>query len=422
VKLLAAVWAAGAVLVLTVLLVREVRFRRALAARPECDDRELLSLVRECAAVSGLARPPRVKLTPAECGPAITGLFSPVLLLPADWREKFDRAALRHVIFHELEHVRSRDLVWNWCAALLTAVHWFNPLVWLAAARFQADRELRCDARALARMAPAERIAYGRTLLRISENFLAPPAIAGLAPCVRHHPSLRHRILMITRPPTSTPALQAVFAIALGTLVCLSFGSARAQEEPGKDRSREGQRSPETSEKKPAAREGERPKAGERLREGERARDGERPREGERARDGAQPREGEKMRDGERPRTGERDGERPKSGSRDGDRPKSGDREGERPREGERMRDGEGGRNPIEIRVLGSGDDVRVGSETVPTNRLRGFLKDYLAEHSGRPVVIDADPTTPYAAVAGVLDAVRDNGAKNAQIRPAAGR
>jgi hypothetical protein len=347
--------------------------------------------------------------------------------------------------------------VWNWCAGLLTAVHWFNPLVWLAAARFQADRELRCDARALARMAPAERIAYGRTLLRISEDFLAPPAIAGIAPCVRSHPSLRHRILMITRPPTSTPALQAVFAIALGTLVCLSFGSARAQEEPGKDRSREGQRSPEAGETKAAARAGERGKESDRMREGDRARDGERPREGERARDGAQPREGEKMRDGDRPRSGERDGERPKSGERDGDRPKSGERDGdrprsgerdgerprtgerdgERPREGQRMRDGErrpvegarngdgersAGGNPIEIRVLGNGDDVRVGTETVPTNRLRGFLKDYLAEHSGRPVVIDADPTTPYAAVAGVLDAVRDNGAKNAQIRPAAGR
>jgi biopolymer transport protein ExbD len=93
------------------------------------------------------------------------------------------------------------------------------------------------------------------------------------------------------------------------------------------------------------------------------------------------------------------------------------------------MREGEGAREsdraggpPIEIRVLGAGDEVRVGSDTVPVNRLRGFLKDYLAEQKGRPVVIDAEPATPYSAVAGVLDAVRDNGAKNAQIRPAAGR
>jgi beta-lactamase regulating signal transducer with metallopeptidase domain len=431
VRVIAGVWLAGVVLVLTVLLVREVRFRRALAARPECADRELLSLVRECAAECGLARSPRVKLAPAEWGPAITGLFAPVLLLPADWREKFDGDTLRHVIFHEFEHVRSRDLWWDWCAAVLTAVHWFNPLVWLAAARFQADLELRCDARALAHLAPTERLAYGRTLLRLAESFLAPPAIAGLAPCVRNHPTLRHRITMITHPTQNSPALQALLAGAVGLVVCLSFGSARAQEAPGKDRTREGERTRESGEKAPAAREGDRAKEGERPREGERMRDGERARSAER--DGDRPKSAE--RDGERPKSAERDGESRRTGERDGEGAKAGPRDGEgrRMREGEGARDGgrrpEGARDgeraggpPLEIRVLGTGDDVRVGSETVPANRLRGFLKDYLADHKGRSVVIDADPATPYSAVAGVLDAVRDNGAKNAQIRPAAGR
>ena len=414
-SVLVGLWGLGMAGVFTTLLVREARFRRSLRGLRVCEDRELLALVRECSVLGNMKSMPTVRLLPQRCGPALAGLFAPVLLLPADWRERFDRDALRHVIFHELEHVRSRDLVWNWLAALLTAVHWFNPLVWLAASRFQADRELRCDARALRRMGPAERIAYGRTLLRISEHFLAPPAIAGLAPCVRKHPALRHRITMITRPPTATPALQLLSAGALGLLVCLSFGSARAEEEPGKDRTREGQRSREAQEAKSGAREGERPReGGEKMREG----DGQKPRA--REGDGERPRTAE--RDGERPKSGARDGERPRSGERDGERPKSGLRDGEggRGREGEKMRDGEGSAGqPIEIRVLGDGGEVRIAERTVPLNQLRGFLSGYLVDKAGRPVVIDADAATPFAAVGKVLDAARDSGAKNAQIRPA---
>ncbi len=417
-SVLAGLWAVGAVGVIVALLIREARFRRSLRGLRVGEDRELLALVRECSVLCGVKSAPRVLLLPERSGPALAGLFSPVLLLPADWRERFDREALRQVIFHELEHLRSRDLVWNWLAALVAAVHWFNPLVWLAASRFQADRELRCDARALRRLAPGERIAYGRTLLRISEDFLAPPASAGLAPCVRKNPALHQRLTMITRPPTSTPARQVLSAGALGLLVCLSFGSARAEEEPGKDRTREGQRSPEAQGAKPAVREGERPReGGEKMREG----DGQKPRA--REGDGDRPKTGE--RDGERPKSGVRDGERPRSGERDGERPKSGPREGEggRAREGEKMREGEGtGGQPIEIRVLGNGAEVRIAERTVPMNELRGFLSGYLVDKAGRPVVIDADATTPFAAVGKVLDAARDSGAKNAQIRPAAAR
>lgn len=66
---------------------------------------------------------------------------------------------------------------------------------------------------------------------------------------------------------------------------------------------------------------------------------------------------------------------------------------------------------------MGQGDDVKIAGEVVPMHRLRGFLQGYLADKKGRPVSIDADPSTPYSAVATVLDAVRDNGARNVQIR-----
>jgi hypothetical protein len=88
-------------------------------------------------------------------------------------------------------------------------------------------------------------LSYGHTLLRIQETFFAPPAIAGLAPCVRNHPTLLQRITMIARPHRNRPWLQAVFTLAFGVITCYAFTTASASAEkdlPAKDRSREGQR------------------------------------------------------------------------------------------------------------------------------------------------------------------------------------
>ena len=56
---------------------------------------------------------------------------------------------------------------------------------------------------------------YGHTLLRIQETFFAPPAIAGLAPCVRNHPTLRQRILMIATVIYSANAVAVVIVVVL---------------------------------------------------------------------------------------------------------------------------------------------------------------------------------------------------------------
>lgn len=266
-------WIAGAVLFLTVAAVRQASFSRKIRHR-RCRDRQLLNSVRSSARECGLRHSVPVYLDKPGSTPAVFGVFQPSLLLPGDWAERFDEQNLRHILLHELEHVRVGDVIWNWTATLVNALHWFNPLAWIATSHFQSDRELRCDADTLSRLAPTERLAYGHTLLNIQQNYHAAPAIAGLAPCVRNHPTLRQRITMITHPTTRKTWLNPLFAAAVVGLICVSFGAAQADEERGNSR--------------------------------ESARDGDAPREGERA--------------GDKPREGDRDGDKPREGSRDGAR------------------------------------------------------------------------------------------------------
>ncbi|HEY1081019.1 MAG TPA: M56 family metallopeptidase [Prosthecobacter sp.] len=358
--LLVAAWLSGALLLLAVAGIRQGRFARWVRQRPVATDPALLEQVVQLRKLAGVSRNIQVRLMPAGTTPAIMGVFRPVLLLAENWREHFDQTRLRHVLLHEILHVRHHDLVWNWVVLALQALHWFNPLVWMAGARFQADRELRCDAAVLRLLAPQERLDYGRTLLHVQETFFAPPAIPGLAPCVRNHPALLQRITMIAQPNRTRPWLQTVFALAFGVITCYAFTTARAADEkdiPSKDRSRESERGPRTTEESAnpqRGREGERGKEGEgdgRMNgEKDKLEDGKKPARGDReggAKTGPRDGEGERKgpRDGERPRTGERDGERKQTGERDGDRPRTGERDGERKkageRDGERARTGE---------------------------------------------------------------------------------
>jgi beta-lactamase regulating signal transducer with metallopeptidase domain len=239
-------WLVGACWVMAAALYRQRRFDLAQSRRP-CGTAPLLrALVAGLSQQVGLKKAVRVVLMPAGSTPAVVGIGQPSVLLPEDWETRFDERSLRHVLLHELLHVKLHDVVWNWAATAVQALHWFNPLVWFVVSRFQADRELRCDAGALALLSPTERLDYGHTLLRIQASFFAPPALAGLAPCVRNHPTLRHRIHMIAHPTTHQPVLQCLLVLTLCVLVGYSFTTARAVEKevPAKERTREGSRTP----------------------------------------------------------------------------------------------------------------------------------------------------------------------------------
>ncbi len=246
-RILLTLWLVGAFAVFAGAIIRQRRFESFLRRRPRTNDPHLTSHLSRLTRLLGIPSP-EIFLMPSGTTPAMVGVREPKLLLPEDWQTRFDDRSLRHVLLHELLHVKQHDLLWNWVAIALQALHWFNPLVWFVVSRFQSDRELRCDAEALALLSPAERLDYGHTLLRIQETFFAPPTIAGLAPCVRNHPTLRQRISMIAHPTTRQPWLHALLVLTLSVLVGYSFTTARAVEKEVKPKVREGE-----TIKKPAA-------------------------------------------------------------------------------------------------------------------------------------------------------------------------
>lgn len=418
-----AVWGLGSLSVIGIALLRQRRYQRQLDPLPSINDPQLVSLLTRLASQAHVATPQILLISPG-CTPALIGLRQPKILLPSDWSSRFTDRSLRHVLLHELLHIRHRDLLWNWIATAVQALHWFNPLVWFVVDRFQADRELRCDAGALAILAPSERLDYGRTLLRIQESFFAPPAIAGLAPCVRHHPTLRQRLLMITTPTTRQPWIHALLVVTLGTLAGYAFTTAHAAEKEVPPKIREGAATrpsdrsdkSDTSDRKPAMKEGEGGIPGAEREGGGKTgpRDGDRPRTG--PRDGDRPKTG--LRDGDRPKTGERDGGKPSTGAADGEGRRPSAEAGQKPRpSAEANAAGRHSAESFTLKVIEGGDTVVIGDEKVPMNRLRGFLSQFLPKHPGARIEVTGEDDTPLKALHNVLDAVRDNGNRNVGIK-----
>ncbi len=98
--------------------------------------------------------------------PCMFGLVHPAVYLSTEAAAR--PKALGYVLCHENVHYRHHDNLWVAVRAACLCLHWYNPLVWIAAAMSEQDGELACDERTLEILGQDERIRYGRALLDFS--------------------------------------------------------------------------------------------------------------------------------------------------------------------------------------------------------------------------------------------------------------
>jgi beta-lactamase regulating signal transducer with metallopeptidase domain/5-hydroxyisourate hydrolase-like protein (transthyretin family) len=227
---LAAAWLAG----VCILLVRQgwlhVRLRWRRQTWCEISDPLIRDLFERCREELGVVRSVRLLAAPGGCGPAAWGVCRPCIVLPESLLAELSAEELRLVLLHELTHVRRRDVLFDRVAALLVAVHWFNPVAWLALAGLRRERELACDEAVLDHAGGCEAARYGHVLLKVADQLAAWAALPGAVGVFGKGRYLVRRIHMIADYRKPTAAGKVLGGLLLLTLA--AFGLTDAAAEP----------------------------------------------------------------------------------------------------------------------------------------------------------------------------------------------
>ena len=155
--------------------------------------------------------------------PCLFGLFRPAVYVTEEVAR--DPAMLRHVLAHERTHYRHRDHLWSVLRGAALAVHWWNPLVWLAVSLSRRDGELACDEGALRALGEGERTAYGETLLSLVTARAAPRDLLSFATTMSGGKrSLRERITRIACQPKQLVSAIVAAVLLLALAGFLAFG------------------------------------------------------------------------------------------------------------------------------------------------------------------------------------------------------
>ena len=191
-----AIWGAVAVVLLAWLGFGALSVRRIVRAGRELDERAWTAPLCEIADRLDLDAVPRLLSSPLIEMPFACGVVQPTIVLPAS-AEEWSDSRRRAVLFHELAHVKRRDLVGHTLGRVACALYWFHPLVWTAGRRLRAESERACDDLVLSCGARASDYADHLLDIVISVRHHGAPATA--MPMARRR-ELEGRVLAILDP------------------------------------------------------------------------------------------------------------------------------------------------------------------------------------------------------------------------------
>jgi TonB family protein len=219
------IWIAGAGAMLLRIAAGHWRLRSMFGAAEEIRDQQWLALAGEVSANIGFQRAVILKRSTATDVPLSYGLFRATVLLPGEsdhWTEERRRV----VLSHEMIHARRLDSLWGLIGQLAVAVHWFNPLAWLAAAQLKREQERSCDDAVIS--AGIASTVYAAHLVDLARSISIPEPALGMA----ERFDLEGRVHALldagrARKAASRKLCAAMFSVALVLIVPLA--AVRAQ-------------------------------------------------------------------------------------------------------------------------------------------------------------------------------------------------
>ncbi len=100
--------------------------------------------------------------------PCMAGIRRPAVYFPKNLWDTLDNRELSMVLLHETIHYRHKDHIWSFFRLVCLVLHWYNPLVWMAALESKQDAELFCDDTLLGEIGRKQIYDYGSLLIQMT--------------------------------------------------------------------------------------------------------------------------------------------------------------------------------------------------------------------------------------------------------------
>ncbi|PKM76567.1 MAG: hypothetical protein CVU90_11450 [Firmicutes bacterium HGW-Firmicutes-15] len=200
-------WLLGIIIAFTANLIGYVRFLKYLkpANKPATDEQN-----RVLTALLNGRNNVRLVRNRFVTTPMLIGILKPFIIIPDI---NFDGEQLKNILLHEVSHLRRFDIAVKWLTMLAASIHWFNPIMYFVKKEINHACELSCDEAIIKNFNPAEKQAYGNTLIAVVAEHKYPVGVLQATMCEEKE-TLTERLLAIMKYSKKSKAIM-LMSIAL---------------------------------------------------------------------------------------------------------------------------------------------------------------------------------------------------------------
>lgn len=160
------IWLIIAILLLMYIVLKHYKLIRTLSMVPEIKNKEVIQIISEICMQKQIKDRPKVIQLDIGTGPFIAGLQNPIIVLPFNLSE----SEIRFILIHELEHFKNRHILIKSYMEILTAIYWWNPIVWLLRKEIIRALEIHADTNVIRTLSNKASLSYLETLINISKK------------------------------------------------------------------------------------------------------------------------------------------------------------------------------------------------------------------------------------------------------------
>lgn len=199
IKIAAFLWILGVIILALKMVLETIIFSYKLSFYKKVREHEEIDMLRECKNKVGVKKRISVYRTNLVRVPGIFGIFRPKLLIPPNLEKRIEKDELKYIMFHEIAHIKRKDIELNCLVSIIQVIHWFNPVLWYAFYKMSIDREIACDALAMSALGENQSLNYGMTILKTVKRFKSNKVVYGMESFANNKYEVKRRIKMISK-------------------------------------------------------------------------------------------------------------------------------------------------------------------------------------------------------------------------------